>query len=181
MEQESDNTAVKIVGIIGGVVVVIVLACGVMGYFIIKTAKETVGKAMESMEAWTQDMQQSESVAQAFLNQIQVNNLEAAYESTTESFKKRLSRKDLDELVKKYPALKEPATNMGMDMSTPMAPPTSPQSLPSTYRYQFHAQTKDGKDQIDLTVAVSKDGGAMKVDSLTIKKTENIGQGENPP
>jgi len=42
-----------------------------------------------------------------------------------EAFKKRMSRKEFDELVKKHPALKEPPTNMGMDPNSPMAPPTS--------------------------------------------------------
>jgi len=42
--------------------------------------------------------------------------------------------------------------------------------LPNSYRYQYHAQSKDGKDSLDLTVTVSKEGGQMKVDQLTIKK-----------
>jgi hypothetical protein len=51
-----------------------------------------------------------------------------------------------------------------------MAPPTSPQALPNNYRYQYHSQSKDGKDKIDVTVSVTKEGGQMKVDQLTIKK-----------
>ena len=169
-EHESDNTTVKIVAIIGGVIVVIVLSCVGLGYFGIKAFKETVGKTMESLEAMSQDMIQSQAVADGFLTQIQSNDLEAAYQSTTDSFKKRMPRKDFDELVKKHPALKEPPTNMGMDMNSPMAPPTSPQNLPNNYRFQYHAQSKDGKDSIDFTVGISKEGGGMKVDSLTIKK-----------
>jgi hypothetical protein len=170
-EGGSDNTAVKIIAIIGGVIVVIVLSCGILGYFGIKAMKETVGKTMETFEAMMQDMQQSQAAADKFLTEIQTGNLEGAYQSTTEAFKKRMSRKEFDELVKKHPALKEPPTNMGMDQSTPMAPPTSPQALPSSYRYQYHAQSKDGKESLDLTVGVTKEGGQMKVDQLTIKKT----------
>jgi hypothetical protein len=170
-EGGSDNTAVKIIAIIGGVIVVIVVSCGVLGYFGIKAMKETVGKTMETLEAMTQDMQQSQAAADKFLKEIETNNLEGAYQSTTEAFKKRMSRKEFDELVKKHPALKESATNMGFDPTTPMAPPTSPQALPSSYRYQYHAQSKDGKESLDLTVGVNKEGGQMKVDELTIKKT----------
>src|SRR5882672_10371016 len=140
-EGGSDNTAVKIIAIIGGVVVVIVLSCGVLFYFGIKAMKEmagefkeTVNKAMETAEAMAADMQQSQAAADKFLTEIQTNNLEEAYQSTTETFKKRMSRKEFDELVKKHPALTEPPTNMGPDPTTPMAPPTSPQALPSSYR-----------------------------------------------
>jgi hypothetical protein len=170
-EGGSDNTAVKIIAIIGGVIVVIVVSCGVLGYFGIKAMKETVGKTMEALEVMTQDMQQSQAAADKFLTEIQTDNLEDAYQSTTEAFKKRMSRKEFDELVKKHPALKEPPTNMGMDPNSPMmAPPTSPQALPNSYRYQFHAQSKDGKDSLDLMIAVTKEGGQMKVDQLTVKK-----------
>jgi cytoskeletal protein RodZ len=169
-EGGSDNTAVKIVAIIGGVIVVIVVSCGVLGYFIVKGFKETMGKTLETFETMAAEMQQSQAAADKFLTEIQTNDLEGAYQSTTETFKKRMSRKEFDELVKKHPALKEPPTNMGMDPTTPMAPPTSPQALPNNYRYQYHSQSKDGKDSIDITVSVTKDGGQMKVDQLAIKK-----------
>jgi hypothetical protein len=169
-EGGSDNTAVKIIAIIGGVLVVIVVSCGVLGYFGIKAMKETVGKTMETFEVMMQDMQQSQATADKFLTEIEMNNLEEAYQSTTEAFKKRMSRKEFDELVKKHPALKEPATNMGMDQATPMAPPTSAQTLPSSYRYRYHAQSKDGKETLDLTIGVIKNEGQMKVDQLSIKK-----------
>ena len=181
MEPESNNTAVKIIAIIGGVVVVVVLTCGIVVYFGFKMVKETVGKTMETLEAMSQDVMQSQAVADSFLTEIQTDNLDGAYESTTEAFKKRMPRKDFDDLVKKHPALKEPATNMGMDSNTPMAPPTSPQALPNNYRYKFHAQSKDGKDSIDITIAVNKEGGAMKVDKLTIKKAEAGDDDSDPP
>jgi hypothetical protein len=184
-EGGSDNTAVKIIAIIGGVVIVIVVSCGVLGYYLVKTGvsafKETVGKTMETLEAMSQDMQQSQAAGDKFLTEIQTDNLEEAYQSTTEAFKKRMSRKEFDELVKKHPALKEPPTNMGMDPTTPMAPPTSPQALPSTYRYQYHAQSKDGKDSLDLTVAVTKEGGQMKVDQLTVKKPVTDNEEKDEP
>jgi hypothetical protein len=186
MEQESDNTAVKIIAIIGGVIVVVVLTCGVVGYLIFKAGKEafqeTVGKTMETLEAMAQDLQQSQAAADKFLTEIQSNDLDGAYQSTSESFKKRMPRKDFDDLVKKHPALKEPATNMGMDQKIqPMAPPPSPQALPSTYRYKFQAQSKDGKDSIEITVTVSKEGGTMKVDQITIKKPVAGEEGPDPP
>jgi hypothetical protein len=170
-EGGSNNTAVKIIAIIGGVVIVVVVSCGVLGYFFIKAMKETVGQAMEGMQEWAQDMEQSQAAADQFLKEIQANDLEAAYQSTTEQFKKRMNRKDFDELVKKLPAFKEPHTGLGPDPTAPMVPPTSRQALPSNYRYQCQVRSKDGKDSLDLTIAVSKEGGQMKVDQLTVKKS----------
>jgi hypothetical protein len=182
MEQESgSNTAVKIVAIIGGVIVVIVASCGVLGYFGIKAVKETVGKTMEAVEAWSQDMMQSQAEADHFLNEIQTDNLEGAYQSTTEGFKKRMTQKAFDDLVKKHPALKEPATNKGVPPNSQVSPPTSPQNLPTTYQYQYHAQSKDGKDSIDVTLTVNKEGGAMKVDQLSIKKAGAGGEEADEP
>src|SRR5260370_40578860 len=109
-EQEADNKVVKRVAINGGVILVIGLACSVLGYFGIKAFKETMGKAMETMQAWTQDMEQSQEAADKFLNSIQVDDLDGAYQSTTETFKKRMPRKDLDDLGKKTPSSKEHTT-----------------------------------------------------------------------
>ena len=52
-----------------------------------------------------------------------------------------------------------------------MVPPTSRQALPSSYRYQCQVRSKDGKDSLDLTIAVSKEAGQIKVDQLTVKKS----------
>jgi len=179
MEQESSNTAVKIVAIIGGVIVVIVVSCGVLGYFLIRTGKETMEKAMETVGA----MAESHAAADRFLTYIQMSDLDSAYQLTSDIFKKRMSRKEFDDLVKKHPALKEPATNMGMDVNTPgvQVPSTTPQAGQSTYGYQYHAQSKDGKDSIDFTVTVTKEGGTMKVDQLTIKKALASDEGPDQP
>jgi hypothetical protein len=184
-EGGSDNTAVKIIAIIGGVVVVIVLSCGVLGYFIVKAGremagelKETMNKAMETAEAMAQDMQQSQMTANNFVRDLQTGNLDIAYESTTGEFKKRMTRKDLDELVKKHPSLKgglitppqidHQAGIAGMEDGA--TPPMSPQALPSLYRYRYEASEKDGKGKLKLTVTVVKEDGQMKVDQFTVKK-----------
>jgi hypothetical protein len=178
MEQESSNTAVKIVAIIGGVIIVIVISCGVLGYFLIRQGsqafKETVGKAFEAAEA----IGEGQSVADTFLTSIQTNDLEGAYQSTSEAFKKRMPRKEFDDLVKKHPALKEPATNIGLDAGSPR---NSSTPFPMPYKYQYHAQSKDGKDSIEFTVTVNREGGTMKVDQFTIKKALASDEGPDQP
>jgi hypothetical protein len=195
-EQGSDNTAVKIVAIIGGVIIVIVASCGVMGYFLIKEGtkafQETMGKTLEAVEEMTQDMQQSQGIADSFLVEIQTDNIEGAYQSTTEAYRKRMSQKAFEELVKKHPALKEPPVNMGLDPNSPIVPPIAapagPNGAPSTrqattntYRYRFHVQSKDGKDSIDLMVGVKKVEGELKVDEFTIKKAAAKDEGPVQP
>ena len=178
-EGGSDNSAVKIVAIIGGVIVVIVVSCGVLGYFIVKAGremagefKETVSKAMETAEAMAQDTQQSQMAANNFVRDLQTGNVDIAYQSTTEEFKKRMTRKDFDELLKKHPSLRGGLiTPPQIEMDEGAPPPMSPQALPSSYRYRYQASEKDGKENVKLTVTVIKEGGQMKVDELTIKKT----------
>jgi hypothetical protein len=179
-EGGSDNTTVKIIAIIGGVIVVIVLSCGVLGYFFVKSMKEmaggfqeTVNKARETSEAaeaMAQDTEQSQVAANSFVRDLQTNNLDRAFESTTEDFKKRMTRKDLDELVKRHPSLTGGLITPPTPIDIPTVPPPSPQTLPSTYRFRYEASGKDGKGKIEITVTVAKEGGQMKVDQLAVTK-----------
>jgi hypothetical protein len=167
-EGGSDNTAVKIIAIIGGVVVVIVLSCGVLGYFGIKAMKEMASGFEETLKQFAEDAQQSQKAVDTFLADIRADKLDSAYQSTTKEFKERLSLKEFEELIKKHPALKErPTSNISTNMNSPN-PPGSPQAFPSMYQYTYKAQGKDGKDKIDFTITVEKEDGKMKVDQLTI-------------
>jgi len=165
-EGGSDNTAVKIIAIIGGVVVVIVVSCGVLGYFGIKAMKEMASGFEETLKQFAEDAQQSQKAVDTFLADIRADKLDSAYQSTTKEFKERLSQKEFEELIKKHPALKErPTSSINMN---PQNPPVSPQAFPSMYQYTYKAQGKDGKDKIDIAITVEKEDGKMKVDQLTI-------------
>ena len=55
-EGGSDNTAVKIIAIIGGVVVVIVVSCGVLGYFGIRAMSSKITSARKNSRTWSRNI-----------------------------------------------------------------------------------------------------------------------------
>jgi hypothetical protein len=180
--ESSNNTAVKIIGIIGGVVVVIVLTCGVVVYLAVKAMKETMGQFKESLEQIAADSQQGQAAAESFLADIRAGKLDEAYESTTKSFKDNMSRKEFEELIKKHPALKEKAKPSVLDPRSP-ASPAPPQMFPMMNQYPYVAEEKGGKNRIEFVVGVEKEDGKMKVDQLTITEGKAVGEEEKdgPP
>jgi hypothetical protein len=166
-----NRTAVTIAAIVGGVIVVFLLVCGGLVYVGLRafeSMKEMVQPMVESIE----QMAQSQVIAEAFLAEIRANNLDAAYQSTTEGFKRRMSRQAFEELVQRHPELKQPALPLGPDVNrNPSRPQTQPFSGP--YRYRFQVQGKDDKDSVQFTVTVGKENGVLKVDELTLDKKES--------
>ena len=74
-EGGSDNTAVKIIAIIGGVVVVIVVSCGVLGYFGIRAMREMASGFEQTIKQFAEDSQQSQKVVESFLADIRADKL----------------------------------------------------------------------------------------------------------
>jgi hypothetical protein len=166
-----NRTAIMIIGIVGGVVLVFLLVCGGLGYLFIHAMKETIQPMMENFEQMANDMQQSQAAANDFLENIRANRLEEAYQSTTESFKKRVSRKGFEELVQKHPELKQQDVFPQFDVNqNPSQPPTQPFSGP--YRYRYSVQGKDGKEPLEFKITVAKENGTLKVDQLTVYQEE---------
>jgi|SRR5438094_5540725 len=179
-EGGSDNTAVKIIAIIGGVVVIIVVSCGVLGYFGIRAMREMASGFEQTIKQFAEDSQQSQKVVESFLADIRADKLDNAYQATTKEFKDHLSQKEFEDLVKKHPALKErPVAGMNTNMNAPQ--PGSPQAFPSMYQYSYKAQTKDGKDKIDIAITVEKEDGKMKVDQLTITPEASAKEPKDEP
>jgi hypothetical protein len=165
------RTAILIVGIVGGVVLVFLLVCGGLVYLGFKTMKETFEPMVENLKQMAQDIEQSQAVANDFLENIRANRLEEAYQSTTESFKKRVSRKGFEELVQKHPELKQQDVFPQFDVNQNQSqPPTQPFSGP--YRYRYSVQGKDGKEPLEFKITVAKENGTLKVDQLTVYQEE---------
>ncbi len=171
------RTAIMIVGIVGGVVLAFLLVCGGLVYLGIRAFKETMQPMMEGVK----EIVESQGVADEFVANIRANRLDAAYQSTTENFKKGMSRKAFEELVQKHPELKQQAFAQDFD---PRQGPGQPQGQPQIkafsgpYRYRFSVQGKDDKESAEFTVTVAKENGVLKVDELTVFKKEN--PKENP-
>jgi hypothetical protein len=177
-EQQSDNTAVKIVAIIGGVILVIVLSCGVLIFFIVQAGKKMVNDLEGTFKEFAEDARQSQKAVDSFLSDVRAGKLDNAYESTTREFKEHMSRAEFEDLVKQHPALKERAT-LHIDMNSPN--PAGAPGFPGTHDYSYRAEGKDHKNKIEFTVSVEKEDGQMKVDQLTITKEEGKDEGKAGP
>jgi Tfp pilus assembly protein PilE len=152
---------VLIVVIVVVVLVVGVLAiCAGLAYFGIQRMTEV----MKPMQEMVEDLQRAPSVVEDFLDDIRANRLEAAHQSTTEAFKKRMTLKQFQELIEKHPALKEMADSSDMDVDKV----DQNQPFGGNYRFRYKAKSKDGKDQVEFTVKVSKEDGQLKVDDLKV-------------
>jgi len=177
-EQQSDNTAVKIVAIIGGIVLVIVLSCGVVVLFVVQAAKKMASDFEGTIKEFAEDAKQSQKAVDSFLADIRAGKLDNAYESTTREFKERMSRAEFEELIKQHPALKEkPTVNINMN-SPNVGAPNFPGGM---HEYSYKAEGKDHKNKIEFSLTLEKEDGQMKVDQLTITKEEGKNEGKIPP
>jgi hypothetical protein len=155
MADHNDNgssrsrTTVIVVGIVGGVIAVCLLCCGGPVYL---AFRETA---------------QSQRVANDFLENIRAGHLDWAYESTTEMFKKKMTRKAFDELIQKN-ELQQPdifPLNQG-----PHLPPAQVFSGP--YNYDYRIPAKEGKEPLEFHITVAKENGVLKVGGITLHKKE---------
>lgn len=167
----SNRTFIIILAIVGTFVVLGLAVCAGAIYL----AAQGFNQAMKPVKEMIQDVQQAPSVAESFLNDLRNNRMEAAYEATTDAFKKRMTQKQLQELVEKHPALKESADLQNMDMNQPAG-----QTFPGVYRFRYSARSKDGKDQVEVDVAVAKENGELKVDDFKVLQAENRPDGPDP-
>jgi hypothetical protein len=164
-----NKTLLIVVGVVGGVLIVALLICAGVVYLMVNAARQAA-QAMKPMMEMMQDIQKAPGVADAFLADIRAGRLDAAYRSTTEAFKKRMSEKEFTELIEKHPAFKESAELVNMDTNQAGK---QAQPFPSTYRFRYTAASKDDKNRIEFTVTVDKENEQLKVDQLQVFQAVN--------
>src|ERR1700675_2451682 len=104
-ESSGSNTVVIVLAIIGGIVLGIVLVCGGLAYFVIQRMAPAIDKIVQTVG----DAQKGKAPAETFIEDIQSNRLDAAYDGTTAGFQSRMSRKEFEELIRKHPDVKDPS------------------------------------------------------------------------
>jgi hypothetical protein len=157
-EQQSANTAVKIVAIIE--IALLVLLCGGLIYLGVQMARKIIND-LDAAFGWDR------WAVHKFLTDIRAGELDNAYQSTTREFKERMSRAEFEELIKEHPAIKQnrPYINIGMSNSTGI---------------RQYTMKLEGED-LEFSITVTKnDGpfyGPFKIDQFAITK----GKGTAPP
>jgi hypothetical protein len=172
-ESSGSNTVVIVLAIIGGIVLGIVLVCGGLVYFVVQKMAPAINAVAQTIG----DVQKGKAAAQTFIEDIQSNRLDAAYDATTAGFQSRMSRKEFEELIRKHPELQDP-TIVRKQALRPIlenhrAGDDGVPDIPSfqTVPYTCDFESAEG-EPMELSVTVTKQGDAFKVDQFTVGAPE---------
>jgi hypothetical protein len=156
----SNKTLWIVLGIVGGILLVCgggITAVGFGVYYLAKSAREKFEVAQKQFQE-DNEVTLAQSAANDFLQDIRIGFVDAAYNKTSEGFKRRKNVFQFKQFVDLNPVLKG-------------------QALPQiTIQRQAHATTATAKvtlqnnfgQQVNATIQLVKDGGFWKVDDLTI-------------
>jgi hypothetical protein len=172
-ESSGSNTVVIVLAIIGGIVLGIVLVCGGLAYFVI----QKMGPAIDKVVKTVGDVQKGKAAAETFIEDIQSNRLDAAYDGTTAGFQSRMSRKEFEELIRKHPDVKDPSIvrkhALRPIIEDNRAHNPNVADIPSfeTVPYTYDFDSAEG-EPMELSLTVTKEGDAFKVDEFTVGPAE---------
>jgi len=167
------STVVVVLAIIGGVVLGIVVVCGGVAYFAIQKMAPVINAAVQS----GQEFQKSIQTAVAFLDDIHANRLDQAYQMTSEDFQAHTSQKELEELVRKYPAFREGSGLKKDDLRPDLTDFAKVSDEPNQVQipdfrrvtYLCPLTGPDG-ESLEVNLTVAKEGESFKVDQFAVEK-----------
>jgi hypothetical protein len=171
-ESSGSNTVVIVLAIIGGIVLGIVLVCGGLAYYVI----QKMAPAINTFAKTIGDVQKGKAAAEGFIEDVQSNRLDAAYDATTAGFQSRVSRKKFEELIRKHPELQDSTVVRKQALRPNIETNHSGDNvadIPSfeTVPYIGRFESADG-ESMELSVTVTKQGDAFKVDQFTVGPAE---------
>lgn len=173
-----NKTVWVILGIVGGVVLLVLLACGGLIYLAANAVRSTMEQfrefAEEAQQA-AQDMQNSHQAAEQFLRDLQASRPKAAYQSASNRFRERWTQEEFEAFVGKHPGLKQrpKARDPGQPRAVPpgMGPAMDLQLISSQrdlHRYRYRPAFDPEGEGLELTITVVKDQGIWKVDDIQV-------------
>jgi hypothetical protein len=151
----STNVVLIVVGSIVGVLLLVILVCGGLMFFMVNKAFKDMGPQIQAQA----DLMGASGVAQEFLNSLNLGQVEAAYGSTTAGFQARQTLPQFQAFVAKNPLLTK------FNDIQPQDPPIN--NAPGARQMTFH-YTLTGKGATSVTVLVVKEGDDWKIDALTV-------------
>jgi len=167
-----------VLGIVGGVVLLIALVCGGIGFYVFYTVRKTATKMQESIVANVEKMQQEQQrsegareFAQSFLQDLKDNQTDSAYEDTSANYQKKLSLEKFKALVKQREKVIAQQLHLQPD---PNANPFGPNMV-----YRFTEMILiHGEGSYNLVIAVIMEANQWKVDQFSI--TANTANKNSP-
>jgi hypothetical protein len=170
------GSAVKIVAIIAGVVVILFLGCaGIIGgcfYWAHRTATKSMENMFSQMDKMQEDQKQrqaaaansdkslSKQAAEKFLTEVKARRYEPAYQLTSQSYRKGTTKKEFQDYVTKHYEALTATSPMQEDFFAPDSGTT-------------YVVTKKGRDAgafVDVKLTMIKEGGGWKVDQINVGK-----------
>jgi hypothetical protein len=150
------NTVKIVLIIVGGIVLVVAIACGglvYVGSIFVARMSRTVEEVAASFKEEFGHILRSNEAATRFMEDVDAGELDAAYGRTTEEFKKRHDRKAFEETVRKN-GLVGAQTPPG---EVPGQPVGAQVAGKRENRFIFRRRTADGRT-VSLTVDVEAAG-----------------------
>jgi hypothetical protein len=178
---DGGNTAVKIVAIIGGIVLLFALICGgLVGYGIwsarkaadeasrefAKTADKQLDKMAEEQRLREKERESSDRAvslraAEAFSQELKGRRVDAAYALTTVEYQRRVTRAEFAELLDQH----KDELNTGLPFREDIFAPEQGTS----YIYKRNLFARGGGGFLELSITIVKVGNTWKVDQLSIE------------
>jgi flagellar basal body-associated protein FliL len=152
----SGNKTVLVVSIVGGIILVVVLACGGMAYLVV-LGMRGFSQAMSSFGQQFAEMQNAMATAETFLDDFAQGQLDEAYAQTTKAYQQRVNREQFQALLDKHPAFKKATHD-----------PLQPNNFnTATFRLTTTVTNPDGVSAT-CTLQLKKEDEQWKVDRFSI-------------
>jgi len=170
------GSAVKIIAIIGGVLVALFVVCGGLifgGCYLMHRSVQNMQSQMvgqlDKMQADNEkrmeaaknsDKSLSKVAAEKFLAEVKAKRYDAAYQLTSQSYRKGTTRKEFQDYVTKHYDALIATSPMQEDFFAPDSGTT-------------YVVTKKGRDAgafVDVKLTMIKEGGGWKVDQINVGK-----------
>jgi hypothetical protein len=144
--RSSNKTLWVILAVIGGVGFVVVAACAGCGFFAFRSIATDIPPAQAS--------------ADAFLADLQASRVDAAYASTSSTFKSAQSELQFREFVSRFSTFKSQTSHSYNDSRVNYTPSGKRAALKTTLRSADNAMS--------CTIIVVQDSGQWKVEGVTV-------------
>ena len=152
----STNTVLVVIGVVVGVLLLVVLACGALGFLAFRAAGTVVAPMVQA----AQEMEDGASAAEEFLQALSEGKVDVAYKSTTPAFQAHQTPEQFKAFLDKNPLLTDKFAAR-VPNAVNQAPGAGRMTVPYTL-------SRDGFGLMDLTIHLVDDDGEWKVDALTV-------------
>lgn len=154
----SSGKVILVIALVGLVLLLILGACAGGVYFLVRGFTQAMSTMMQQVQEMQANAEQSQLVAQNFLDDVAAGRLKEAYEGTTQAYQKRQKFEEFQAFVDKNPPLKK---------STVQLFANAPQS-PGMTVFSYQATVNGPSGPLSCTLQVLKEGNQWKVERFTI-------------